>query len=69
MQAPEIINSHIPRTCLDSLQGAQINPDLLGQPLLGEFRTQPQAENVASDEDMRFKRGCHPQLDALEPGF
>ena len=54
LEAPEVIDGHIPRAGFNPLQRAQVNIGAFRQLFLRQFRTQPETVNVASDDVVWF---------------
>ena len=54
LEAPEVIDGHIPRAGFNPPQRAQIDIGKFRQFFLRQFRTQPETVNIASDEVVWF---------------
>ena len=54
LEAPEIIDGHVPGAGFNPLQRAQVNIGAFRQLFLRQFRTQPETVNVASDDVVWF---------------
>lgn len=58
----QVIDCHVPGTCFDSLQRAEIDLGALREPLLRQILAQPYPIDIAGDDHVGFGIPLHPLL-------